>query len=680
MKQFIIISMLTVMALPSLACSGMGTKNYYLFSVCSQQEFSQRVNDITNKNWQAYLGNTKEYYWFDADEVIKAAQAKNDQLMVSYVRNLKQYLDCADEVASERWDYPSKDQLAKRRQTLLSVQRYAFSKIRTRLRSQHALLYMRCNMLLGNHAANVTFWEQTASHFIETVYKDMMHNIYAGALLKTGRAEEAGRLFAEMGDWNSLMTQYYKNRSFAAIRQEYLRDANSAVLPFLLQDFVNNAQEAVDAEQSEGMEGKLFIRKIVRSEAEQMIQFAGQVVGEGKTEVPALWKTAQAWLQYLWGHRQQAVATIKTATALDGTERMKDNARVIRLYIDAEQQKIDKQYDTWLAGELKWLSSRSVACNEDGYGYYHNALERVVHQVLGPKYLQAGHPLTALAIYRYVGSGHYLATIDTMRVDMLQQYISYCQTEAATPLEQTLKPRQHMDQDAMNDLVGTKYMRLCQWDKAVPWLSRVPLTYYNNKGYACYAYHRKYTVEPWIQRQWLKAGLEWSDTKWQLKQHPKIAFCREMQQMEGEVNVMSGQQQQQRYYDLAVRYAQASFTGDCWYLMHDGKSCYDTVSVNEVDLNARALSYLRKASRSSDFKLKERSLFAMTYYYLHEKPWYILEWDDKKMEDVRKLNTESSQYQSLTELARFEQQNSQRTSPYVSRCDNYKSFLNSRKR
>jgi hypothetical protein len=45
------------------------------------------------------------------------------------------------------------------------------------------------------------------------------------------------------------------------------------------------------------------------------------------------------------------------------------------------------------------------------------------------------------------------------------------------------------------------------------------------------------------------------------------------------------------------------------------------------------------------------------------------------MEDVMKIHQESSQYQALTELARFEQANSQRTSSYVSRCDNYTTFL-----
>ena len=266
-----------------------------------------------------------------------------------------------------------------------------------------------------------------------------------------------------------------------------------------------------------------------------------------------------------------------------------------------------------------------------------------------------------------------------MKVETLQKYFYYCQKPASTPLEEVLKPLQNLKIDEMNDLIGTKYMRLCQWSKAIQWLSKVPLQYYEGRAYACYAANRRYTVEPWIKRQWLKSNVEYSDTKWRLDQHPKVTFCREMQQMEGELNVLSGQQQQQRCYDLAVRYAQAHFTGDCWFLMRDGKSISDELRVNETDLAAKALNYLEQASASSDFKLKEKALFAMTYYYLHKNPWYTFKWDSSKMDDVMVINKESSEYAALEKLARFEKENSQRTSSYVSRCDNYTSFLSSRK-
>ena len=198
MKRFIIISLLSAITLPILACAWIDNHNYYLFSMYAKDDFRDRVERICNDNWKAYLGSTNEYFWFDAEEVIKAAQQKGDALMVSYVQNLQKYLDCVDieQRKQYEWNYPTKEDLAAQKRNLEAVNAYAFSKLKTKLRSQHALLYMRCNMMQGRHHANITFWEQTASQYIETVYKDMMKNIYAGALYKTGREAEAGELFA----------------------------------------------------------------------------------------------------------------------------------------------------------------------------------------------------------------------------------------------------------------------------------------------------------------------------------------------------------------------------------------------------------------------------------------------------------------------------------------------------
>ena len=58
MKRFIIISLMTAMTLPTLACAGGGTDNYYLFSPFVGNNFKSRVEKICNDNWKAYLGNT----------------------------------------------------------------------------------------------------------------------------------------------------------------------------------------------------------------------------------------------------------------------------------------------------------------------------------------------------------------------------------------------------------------------------------------------------------------------------------------------------------------------------------------------------------------------------------------------------------------------------------------------
>ena len=670
MKKFIVISLLAAAVLPARPCAWSESNNCYLFSPLDTRSFRERVESITDDNWKAYLGITKEYWWFNADEVIEAARKKNDALMVSYVQNLKKYLDCVDQKRQERWDYPTKEQLQQREKTLLDVRTYAQGKLKSRLRSQHALLFMRCNMMLGRHAENVTFWNTTGSKMIESVYRDMMLNIYAGALYHMGSGDAAGVLFAEQGDWESLMTQYYKRRSYAAIRQEYLRDPNSAVLPFLLKDFVNNTQEAVDG--PDGLPGKLFVRNITTAEAKQMCQLAAQVVKEKKSATPALWQSAKAWLEYLIGDRRTAATDIVAAAGMDGTPRMKDNVRVLMLYITSSQAKQGQAFDDYLAGELEWLNGKF----QEDY-FFRRALDRLVHQVLAKKY--ASRPVTEVALLKATDCNLYYDYVDTMKVESLKQFFTYVTSPSQTALDKVLKPRLDIGKDSLNDLIGTKYMRLCQWKDALSWLQKVPLSFYNERGYAVYAANRSWTVEPWMKRQWLKFGMEYSETKQSLKTNPKVTFAREMQTLESGLGLLQGKAAQQRCYDLAVRYAQASFTGDCWFLTRNGKSVYDTLRVNEADFAAKAVTLLAKASQTTDFALKEKALFAMSYGDLYTKKWYDMEWSDSKGDYVRKSNAKSPQYKAFTTLLALEKQNAARTGKFVSNCDEYAQFLKSYK-
>ena len=114
MKRFIIISLLTIFAIPMFGCIWVDTHNYYLFRVCDSEDFRSRVNKITNDNWKAYLGSEEEYFYFDADKVAEAAQQKGDALMVSYVRQLERYMECVrlKEREQNEWQYPTPAELA----------------------------------------------------------------------------------------------------------------------------------------------------------------------------------------------------------------------------------------------------------------------------------------------------------------------------------------------------------------------------------------------------------------------------------------------------------------------------------------------------------------------------------------------------------------------------------------
>ena len=688
MRRFIITNLLAFVVLPLLACAGGGSYNYYLYMLCSNDDFSNRMQKICNDNWKVYLGMTQEdWFYFDADKIVATAQSKNDPLMMSYVRQLARYLDCAEQVSREQWDYPTKQQLAQRKVSLEAVRTYAATKLKTRLRSQHALLYMRANMLLKRHAENVAFWEKTASQYIETVYKDMMKNIYAGALYKTGRTEEAIEIFADQCDYRSLMTLFYQKRSYAAIRQEYLKNPNTLVLPFLMQDFVNNAQEAYDAKYDMGgLAGKLFIRDITEAEAKQMMSFCQQVVKEQRTEVPVMWQTAKAWLEYMFGNKQQSLADIRQAVGMQGTEPMADCARAIRIYIETALAKPHSaDFDNWIGPEMQWLHDNWK--QNEHYSYYHScAYTRIVQQVLAKHYENEGRQDIAAAIYKSGDYSDYDTMIDTTSIDNLMRITSYLEAAPKTGLDKYLQDTNRKQNVLGNDfrlqdLLGTKYLRLCQWGEAIEWLSKVPASFYNSKGYAPYAALRKTNVEPWLKRQWISENVVYGDRQWNMKENPKLAFAREMQQLEGELNVLKGKARQQRCYDLAVRYAQVNETGDCWFILHDGKSPdnyrkpSDSVP-HETNLYVRIMDLLNEAAKTTDPQLKERALFALAYGELqHDNLWYSLgEWNSALSSYEVLPNQHASQWKAFARLSEFEKNNANGPSSYVTLCDEYVQF------
>ena len=681
MKKFIIISLMTAMTLPMLACAGGGTDNYYLFSPFVGNNFKSRVEKICNDNWKAYLGLTEDYYWFDADEVIKAAQQKGDALMVSYIQNLQNYLNCVniEERKQYEWNYPSKEDIDSQKRTLQAVRTYALGKTKTKLRSQHALLYMRCNMMLGQHQENVTYWEQTANEFIETVYKDMMKNIYAGALYKTGREAEAAELFAEMDDEESLMTQFYKKRSYLAISQFYKQNPTSKVLPWLMKDFVNNAQEAADAVNGDGGSiGKQFIRDINQQESWQMQQFCEMVVREGKTDCPIMWKSAKAWLEFLAGNQKEAAKDILDATKLNGTARMKDNAHVLLLYITAAQAKPSEAFDDYLADELQWLKQKG---EEDEF--FNNVEIRLATKVLVPHYTPDILRLTAICRALKGTGGSF--DFDTLSVGNTEKYLFFTSAPAKNKLDKFLKANLHENDTVLTEFIGTKYMRLGQWDKAIQWLKDIPVAFYNehrNSEYRYYSILRHYDVEPWIKRQWLKSDEAWEkDLKWW--KHIKLDFCKEMQMMEGSLNLLKGKAYDQRCYNLAVYYAQSSIYGDCWWLMHETKGAYDRVNANEVDFGQKAYEMLQKVAMSSDLALKKKALFAMGWRELYGvlpytesqgKLWHEKVWDNEQSDYVDKYNRNGLQFRAFQAL--YELTGDQPEEDYLRKCDEYDQFRN----
>lgn len=177
---------------------------------------------------------------------------------------------------------------------------------------------------------------------------------------KQGKHQQALDIYAEQGDMASIRVLARNYRNLTGIQSTYLKNPNSAMLTYLVQDFVNNCQQTIDS-RSKNQVDKEWIEEIgakviYQKEALNFITFANKVIAEGKTQNPCLWRSATAMLHYLYGYQQEAWKEISEAVALDGTQRMKDNARAIRLLVSTRNTQVDNDYPQYLVGEFKWLN------------------------------------------------------------------------------------------------------------------------------------------------------------------------------------------------------------------------------------------------------------------------------------------------------------------------------------
>ena len=127
MKRFIIATIFSLgMAAEAAACLPEApTHNSYVFSVFRREAVGSPFRDDMNDWWKRYGGepeSTDEYYYMgNRERLRKIAQKRADGGMTSYMRMLDAYLEISDGVGMDSWDYPTKQELARRDSTLRRI-------------------------------------------------------------------------------------------------------------------------------------------------------------------------------------------------------------------------------------------------------------------------------------------------------------------------------------------------------------------------------------------------------------------------------------------------------------------------------------------------------------------------------------------------------------------------------
>lgn len=694
LKRYLIVSVLAISGLATaLACGPWSRPHYYVFSAYHRNQMGNVFTDRMNQFWFDYAPEIKETPWvieqmcyiqsesFDesTNPIVKTAREKHDKEMLDYLRLLTKYLDICNEI-SDSWEYPTKEDLAQRDKDLKYINSRARSYGGTRLAGQYCLLVMRTMMVMGNHTGNIAYWNNHKDKVRASVYKDMMKDIYAGALLNTGNITDAARIYYELGDMASLRWIMRDATNLNGLKAEYQRDPNSPTLVYLVQELTNMLSDT----RYSIVKYSLFEDNENTQGIKDLIAFEEKVLKDGKTECPALWQSSMGWLNHSLGNSKQAIDQLNKAMKMKGTGRMLDNARVCRLVATAESEKPSKKLCAFLKEEFQWMTEREKAedgdagCSYCTHNHYTEVLENIVYDSMAPEYMNNGNANLGLALVSWLNHhtgemGEFKTGLDNLTAQEMVEYHNYINSKPATDFESwIIKDGEEISPDLYNDMVGTKMIREGRFEEAKPFLEKVSLKFLATQAIAPYAAARSYKVEQCFKRQYEVDR----DDNLKFKSNQKLDFANDMIALMAKYEKSSnGSDKAYSAYQIANYYLQASYKGNCWYLSRYGNSVCDTVCYkNEKDFLAEAAMWYQVALNQPDvpMSIKQCYLYAAAYLPFGMPFCGVVYDEDYNAHDV--IYEDTYQYKRLTELNAFAIQHNGQLAPYISNCDVLRQF------
>lgn len=697
-----IISLLLVNALPAFACAWIAPERWYMYSFDSP-EFGDYFRNENSKYWSAYCKSENPQYWFTISQMKEAAGKKNDAAMTEYLNALEKYMNVAEELSFDRWSYPTAEQLAHDRITLQDILSECRRHKAGRLADRWLLLEMRANMTSGAYAENVALWESRGVKAAEGYVKEMMRNVYANALLNTGKKVDAWNIYAKQNDNKSLLWSARKYTNLAGIKELYRMYPGAPVHKYLLERYVNTVQDVVDmyyddlhqkiqnAEDSaygtdlnkaysyywEDISGKAYARidKDYMKEIREFIAFSDSVAKVDATVNPCMWETASALCSYFLNDFQTAKKKIDCAMTMSGDSETKTMARSIRMLIATSSEEISSTaFKTFMTLELTWLDREIEKSKSNSLM---NARDRILNLGLARNYEGRGNSELArlMAFCRdYMRAGScYVTTAMIQNLypnssgDIAKFFVTI-DNPGNDPLARYVASHVVLTDDFKNDILGTKYLQEGKWEEALPYLKRVSMNYLNNQPIAFYAARRNYKIPAWNGFQTVgDNNYEETQKPVSLKSNVKADFCNYMLQLAEEAKTASASRKERIMFEEATALYQASRFGQCWYIAQYGFSQHETLPVTADELAGKAIARLRQCEKSGDANVRASALFALVYTAPDE--WITEEWDWENGRTKITVNRNSDQFVTLNKLNSLLRSTPEVQLPEISRCD-----------
>ena len=570
----------------------------------------------------------------------------NDKSAIRYWTLTKRFSSYSD----DPWYYPTKAEHLELKELAGKLQSEVTVCENPKLKERFMMQFMRICFYLKEYALCIDTWKNYNSKWQSKLMEEKCRSYYAGALYHTGQRVDAANIYAELGDWESL--NCYRN-SVAFMRELYNKYPSSKAFNYFVQKFENNYQ----------MQGRLV-------DSEDFLKLCGQVLEEQKTDNPALWQSAVAHIAFLDGDLKKARQLIGKASEMKGDLLTAENVRMLRLLYNAASVD-DADYDKNISVDLPWLLKKAYDSKLHYYEeyryseHYYNMVKRLVFQYLVPHYSAQNNPNMAVAILNAFDeidcydkeereairkdktiecswdySRYFFSYLDTTSIENVKNFLAFVKSGGKTELEKSLIKAGYVRESMINELIGTKYMRLDDYETALQYLQKVSPSFWIKQNITEYL-DRNPFHEKWIKEK-SERGVstqQYNPAKIYAEKPTKIQFCLIMNELKRLSQIATDDAECAVYnYEYAVGLVQSHDW--CWALTQyeQGYTYFDGVlyqadeeSVdngwNYLTSNAFVMqerykkinSYIDNVEKlTDDAELKARSLYLRSSIELDE--------------------------------------------------------------
>lgn len=550
-----------------------------------------------------------------------------EQLAESDDPDVKRYLQLArscEKIRSlydSKWYYPTKEEDVVV-SSLEDILNESLAYKGDKLKDRYALQAARAMFTLGKFSQMCSWWEDIKDELKDDIIKRAIEGYVAGALFRTGEQAKALEYYTEIGDIASIiyclkkMDNYAGNSSLLEYAAVHCPD-NPAILE-ILQEYIANLEVYGDFSERNGLTDECY-------------EMCMKAVKHSKK--PAPWLYTAAFLKNQMGEPYVASNILARAENCDASIFLQESMKVLRILIDAQISTYNKAYEEKLLKDLSWLDEKICVNITDkvreetadlsrlkfGYSYYYwnDMMRKVVLGTVVPRMFEAGKAPLALLLanyadyrllmlvgnvavrekwdepVRYVSladyrrnscfnwydfSNHYFRILDNTTTSNIVAYERSLKNPVGS-LETFLHKRSYRNDDYLNDLIGTKYLRELDYIKAVAYLEKVSKDYQAYLNTSPYMDTNPFSSNP---EQYTSGTYKLDFARKMVDYDSLIDICKD-QDIVGEAVIMKG---------LGIR---SSFT-NCWALTHYGKSEYNPwyEDKNTVDILHRANTIIRE--------------------------------------------------------------------------------------